>query len=425
MQNYQEAIDYLYKQLPVYHLIGPKAYKADLTNTIALCKHLGHPELKFKTIHVAGTNGKGSSSHMLAAIFQASGYKTGLYTSPHLKDFTERIKVNGTAIEQGYVADFVSRMVGAMDEIQPSFFELTTALAFEYFATQKVDIAIIEVGLGGRLDSTNVIHPELSLITNIGYDHMDILGNTLPEIAFEKAGIIKPHVPVVISESQSETSPAFSMIAAKAMSTITFADLLIDSKRLGEDQLLISAQDVNIQVKPQLKGIYQEQNIKGVVTCCIQLRKLNWQLPDGAIEEGINKTIQITGLKGRWQVLQNNPLVIADTGHNAEGIAQLVKQVAITPHNRLHWVFGMVKDKNHEKVLSLLPKQGQYYFCQAKNDRAMNATQLQNLATNQGLNGIIVSNVNDALALAKRKSNPDDLIMVGGSTFVVAEIDNL
>lgn len=422
---YKAALDFLYTQLPVYHLIGAKAYKKDLTNTIALCQILHNPQKKFKTIHVAGTNGKGSSSHMLAAILQSAGYRTGLYTSPHLKDFSERIKINGAGIDPKFVVEFVNRMKPAMADIQPSFFELTVAMAFEYFALNQVDLAVIEVGLGGRLDSTNIIQPEISLITNIGFDHMDILGNTLPEIASEKAGIIKQNTPVIISEHQPEIEDVFRKKAHALNSTIVFAAHEVVCHSLANGELSIQSNAFNGLLNPELKGRYQIKNVRGVIATASKMIELGWSIKPIDIENGVNKTVSLTGLKGRWQILQHNPLVVCDTGHNAEGILELIEQIALTPHAELHWVFGMVKDKSPEKVLSILPKQAHYYFCQAKIERALDASVLLNLATEKGLAGVAVADVNEALSMALRASKPQDLIMVGGSTFVVAEIDGL
>lgn len=423
--DYSTALNFLYSQLPVYHHIGAKAYKKDLTNTIALCSDLGNPQSKFKTIHVAGTNGKGSSSHMLAAILQSAGYKTGLYTSPHLKDFSERIKINGEEIDHQFVTDFVNRMKPAMAEIQPSFFELTVAMAFEYFAEHKVDIAVIEVGLGGRLDSTNIIQPEISLITNIGYDHMDILGDTLAEIAFEKAGIIKSNTPVIISERQPEIAAVFNNQAKEKVSSIQYASDEIICNRTTDGEIIVESTAFQGRLNPELKGSYQTKNIRGVIAVTSKMIESGWKITKANIVNGINNTVTLTGLKGRWQILQQNPLVVCDTGHNAEGILELIEQINQTTHATLHWVFGMLKDKNPEKVLSILPKHARYYFCQAKIERALNATELMNLATEKGLTGVAIPNVNAAMAMALRASKPEDMIMVGGSTFVVAEVDGL
>jgi dihydrofolate synthase / folylpolyglutamate synthase len=423
--NYRTALNFLYSQLPVYHQIGAKAYKKDLTNTIALCDGLGNPQTKFKTIHVTGTNGKGSSSHMLAAILQSAGYKTGLYTSPHLKDFSERIKINGREIDHQFVTDFVNQMKPAMAEIQPSFFELTVAMAFEYFARNKVDIAVIEVGLGGRLDSTNIIQPEISLITNIGYDHMDILGDTLAAIAFEKAGIIKPNTPVIISERQPEIDSVFDNQAKEKEAPIQYASDTIFCTRTSDGELLVKSNTFNGRMMPELKGSYQTKNICGVIATVIKMIESGWKISSTDIMNGINNTVTLTGLKGRWQILQQNPLVVCDTGHNAEGIHELIEQIKQTPHATLHWVIGMVKDKSPEKVLSILPKHARYYFCQAKIERALDANELLRLATERGLTGVAIADVNAALSMALRASKPEDMVMVGGSTFVVAEVDGL
>jgi dihydrofolate synthase/folylpolyglutamate synthase len=423
--TYRAALDYLYAQLPVYHLIGAKAYKKDLTNTIALCDGLGKPETKFKTVHVAGTNGKGSSSHMLAAVLQSAGYKTGLYTSPHLKDFSERIKINGLEIDHQFVIDFVNRMKPAMAAIQPSFFELTVAMAFEYFAQQKVDIAVIEVGLGGRLDSTNIINPEVSLITNIGYDHMDILGNALSEIAFEKAGIIKPDTPVIISERQPEIEAIFNDLAKEKKASIRYASDEIIGHRTADGEMIVESDLFHARLAPELKGSYQIKNIRGVIATIAQLIGAGWKISTAHMVTGINNTVRLTGLKGRWQILQQNPLLVCDTGHNTEGILELIDQINHTPHATLHWVLGMVKDKSHEKVLSILPTHAHYYFCQAKIERALDVNLLHHLAIERGLSGVAVADVNEAISLALRESQPDDLILVGGSTFVVAEVNGL
>jgi dihydrofolate synthase/folylpolyglutamate synthase len=425
LRSYQETIEYLYAQLAVYHLIGPQAYKADLTNTLELCQLLDNPQTRFKTVHVAGTNGKGSSSHMLAAIFQAAGYKTGLYTSPHLKDFSERIKINGQEINHDFVVAFTAKMEGPIQSIKPSFFELTVAMAFEYFALNQVDVAIIEVGLGGRLDSTNIIQPELSLITNIGYDHMDILGNTLPEIAFEKAGIIKHGTPVVVSERQSEVASVFLEKAKNENAPIGFAADYVQIQWMPNGQVKVQASDFSETLKPQLKGAYQSKNIAGVIAAALKLREGGWKILNAAIAEGINHVVDLTGLKGRWQIIRHKPLVVCDTGHNAEGIQELIKQIKQTQHRTLRWVFGVVKDKNPDRVLSILPKDAQYYFCRAKIQRALDAGELNSMAQAHGLNGEIIPDVNEALNKATADSAIDDLIMVGGSTFVVAEVSDL
>jgi dihydrofolate synthase / folylpolyglutamate synthase len=415
----------LYSQLPVYQNIGPKAYKADLTNTRALCKHVNNPQHKFKSIHVAGTNGKGSSSHMLAAILQSAGYRTGLFTSPHLKDFSERIRVNGELIAHNFVTGFVTEMESFINEIQPSFFELSVAMAFQYFANEGVDIAVIEVGLGGRLDSTNIIQPEVTLITNIGYDHMEILGDTLPQIAFEKAGIIKPHTPVVISERQPEVANVFIEQALNKKASVQFASDSIKCEWVNQQVLTVHTSTFNITTHPQLLGRYQAKNVAGVIAVALKMNELGWKIDNNDIIIGINKTVSLTGLKGRWQIIRKKPMVVCDTGHNAEGILELIAQIKTIPYKTLRWVFGMVKDKSPDSVLSILPNEAQYYFCQAKIERALDANQLLEMAQQYSLKGIAVPNVNEAIENALANSDPDDLIMVGGSTFVVGEVNNL
>jgi dihydrofolate synthase/folylpolyglutamate synthase len=425
-RSYHQTLEYLYAQLPVYHHIGSAAYKKDLTNTIALCQSLGNPHKKFKSIHVAGTNGKGSSSHMLAAILQTAGYTTGLYTSPHLKDFGERIKVNGKEVRKDFVVEFVDSMQPQIEKIQPSFFELTVAMAFEYFAVEQVDIAVIEVGLGGRLDSTNIIDPEISLITNIGFDHMDILGDTLSAIAKEKAGIIKPGRPVVISERQPEIENIFIEKAREYQSPIYFAQDCINTGKLESNDFLVAPMEFpSFEISPDLKGQYQEKNIKGVIQTALLLNKFGYTVSPSSIINGVNNTVKLTGLKGRWQTIHNHPPVICDTAHNVEGLREIINQIANTPHKNLRWVFGMVKDKSPDKVLAILPTDAQYYFCQAKIPRAMNARDLFDKALENGLKGKVVPDVNEALRSAMADSGPEDLILVGGSTFVVGEVDGL
>jgi dihydrofolate synthase/folylpolyglutamate synthase len=432
--TYQETIEYLYSRLPVFHRIGKAAYKADLSNTVALCEHLDNPQHKFKSVHVAGTNGKGSSSHMLAAILQSAGYKTGLYTSPHLKSFTERIRINGKEMPQEAVVEFVARNQAFVEKLQPSFFELTVGMAFEYFANEQVDIAIIEVGLGGRLDSTNVITPEVSLITNISWDHADILGDTLEKIAAEKAGIIKPNVPVVISERQPEIAHVFMEKAAQENAPIHFAEDEIHTRDLGiassgwrkvevadmqNDELLVSHVNVG------LLGEYQLKNITGVWKAVQVLQTLGWKITAENLITGIKRVTKLTGLKGRWQVLAEKPLTICDTGHNEGGLRLIVEQLNHLQYHRLHMVVGMVNDKDPEKILSLLPAKATYYFCQADLPRALDAELLVQAAAAYGLHGKVIRNVNEALAEARGQASPEDVIFIGGSTFVVAELDEL
>ncbi len=422
MDSYQQTLEYLYKNLPMYQRVGAVAYKNDLTNTLALCAALGNPERKFRSIHIAGTNGKGSSSHMLAAILQSAGYKTGLYTSPHLKEFTERIKINGHDVSQSFVVDFVDRVKRDLEEINPSFFETTVAMAFDYFAKEKVDIAVIEVGLGGRLDSTNVITPEVSLITNISWDHMDLLGDTLEKIAAEKAGIIKPGVPVIISERQREVENVFKDKSAQAKSPITFAQDVYQVKASGNGQFSILG---NVDYQLELKGNYQEKNLAGVLAVVDQLKKKGYSVSHKDIADGLQNTVVLTGLKGRWQKLGDDPFVVCDTGHNEAGVKEVLKQIAERRFRNLHMVWGTVKDKDPGRVLGLLPKDAHYYFCEAKIPRAMPAQELKEKAQQFGLQGEAIQDVNDAIAVAKQNASADDMIFIGGSTFVVAEIAEL
>jgi dihydrofolate synthase / folylpolyglutamate synthase len=424
--TYQESINYLYTSLPMFQRIGSAAYKENLDNTIALCKAIGNPERKFKAIHVAGTNGKGSSSHMLAAILQSEGYKTGLYTSPHLKEFTERIKIDGVEIQQDFVCDFVERIKPFIELIQPSFFEMTVAMAFDYFSKSKVDIAVIEVGLGGRLDSTNVITPLVSLITNISWDHKELLGDTLAKIAAEKAGIIKQNIPVVISEKQPEVQAVFSIKAGAEKAPISFAP---DSFRLEGNSSSFDVYEgdflVHRNLIPQLKGNYQRKNILGVVAVCKELTSQGFVIGNRSIKKGIENVIALTGLKGRWQKINSTPLTICDTAHNEAGVKEVLSQISAQSFKKLHIVWGMVKDKEILSILGLLPKDANYYFCQAKIPRAMDAKALSEKATSVGLDGVIVPDVNHAINQAGMKADPEDLIFIGGSTFVVAEIENL
>ncbi len=426
LRSYQQTLDYLYETLPMFHRIGAAAYRNDLKNTIALCEALGTPYQKFVSIHVAGTNGKGSTSHMLAAILQSAGYKTGLYTSPHLKEFTERIRINGVEIEKDFVVQFVDKLTPLLEEIQPSFFETTVGMAFDYFAFHKVDVAVIEVGLGGRLDSTNVITPVLSVITNISFDHKDLLGDTLPKIAAEKAGIIKPGVPVVVSERQAAVEHVFVMKAKETTSDILFASDHIRLEDRGE--AFDVYEDHKLQLKElvmQLKGHYQRKNLPGVLAAVGRLQRLGFSIPEDAIRKGVGEVISLTGLKGRWQTLRTSPLTICDTGHNPDGITEVMTQVKSIPYHSLHMVFGVVKEKELGEVLRLLPRDATYYFCQAKIPRALDANLLADAAAAAGLSGIVVPDVNEALQLASGRASEDDLIFVGGSTYVVAEIDGL
>jgi dihydrofolate synthase/folylpolyglutamate synthase len=423
--NYTETLTYLYQNLPMFQRIGSAAFKKDLTNTIALCDALGNPQHKFKSIHIAGTNGKGSSSHMLAAVLQSAGYKTGLYTSPHLKEFTERIRINGQEVSEDFVVDFVERIRPVIDTIRPSFFEITVAMAFDYFAHQQLDVAVIEVGLGGRLDSTNVITPLLSLITNISWDHVDMLGDTLEKIAQEKAGIIKRSVPVVISERQVEVEHVFMDKARESGSPITFASdqYQINHKSTGTYSINNGIDQYELTI--DLKGGYQAKNIAGVLASIDVLRKMGLAISDHQIAQGLKAVMRLTGLRGRWQTIGEKPLIICDTGHNEGGIREVVKQINEIPYHHLHMVIGLVKDKDVSKVLSLLPARATYYFCAASIPRAMPAEELKQKAEKYGLKGKIFHQVTDALQAAKANSEIDDLIFVGGSTYVVAEVDEL
>lgn len=424
--TYQQALTYLYQNLPMFQRVGAIAYKADLSNTLALCEALGNPQKTFKSIHIAGTNGKGSTSHMLASVLQSAGYKTGLYTSPHLKEFTERIRVNGNEITQSFVVDFVNRIKPQIDIIQPSFFEITVAMAFDYFRDQQVDIAVIEVGLGGRLDATNVITPILSVITNIGYDHKDILGDTLPQIAFEKAGIIKDHIPVVISERQSEVENVFIEKARAHRADIMFAS---DQYSVSVAKGLFRVEkNGSLQIrdlKLPLKGFYQKKNLAGVCKVFDVLEQLGVMIPYTALIHGLENVVVQTGLKGRWQQLNDKPLIICDTGHNADGIRELVAQIKQQSYKKLYMIIGMVKDKEPDAVLKILPTDAYYYFCQASIPRALEATQLRDHANRFQLEGEVEPDVNEAIRKAKAKADANDFIFIGGSTFVVAEIDAL
>ncbi|PRY15553.1 dihydrofolate synthase/folylpolyglutamate synthase [Pontibacter ummariensis] len=429
--TYQECLDYLYQQLPMYQRIGNAAFKKSLDNIVALCDALGQPHHQFKSIHVAGTNGKGSSSHMLAAVLQESGYKTGLYTSPHLKSFTERVRVNGQELPQDYLIRFVEQNKGLFEKIKPSFFEMTVALAFRYFADEQVDVAVIEVGLGGRLDSTNIITPELSLITNIGFDHQALLGNTIGEIATEKAGIIKAGVPVVISTRQQEAEDVFVAKAAQMNAPIYFAPDHVRVERTVGDQKHQVFQ-VYKEEKRYLEGLeldltgnYQQYNLPGVLQALALLQEQGYLIPEPALRSGLANTKSLTGLKGRWQVLNEEPLTICDTGHNVDGVRQIVDQLEALEPKQVHVVFGAVNDKDVSVILQLLPKKYRYYFCQAAIPRALPVQELQAKAREAGIIGGAFVTVGEAIHAAKANAKPDEVIFIGGSTFVVAEIDEL
>lgn len=414
----------------MFSRIGAAAYKADLTNTIRLCNTLGNPQHKFKSIHVAGTNGKGSTSHMLAAILQTAGYKTGLYTSPHLKDFRERIKVNGEMVSEEFVILFTERIRPRIEEIEPSFFEITVAMAFEYFAQQEVDIAIIETGLGGRLDSTNVIVPELSIITNIGWDHMNLLGNSLEKIAAEKAGIIKETIPVVVGEVIPETISIFEETANEKNAPLSIAERKrhITDWNWEKHELVVEVasehQTDHKIYHLDLQGVYQTKNLLTVLEACSILQQKGWKLDNDAIQQGLKHTKKITGLHGRWEVIHTSPLVVMDVAHNADGIRQLVQQAELISHDQLHIIIGMVKDKDIDRVLSLLPKTANYYFTKAQIPRALPENELMEKAGKLKLKGDSFPDVNEALEFALQHTHPDDLIIICGSVFLVGEVDS-
>jgi len=435
--RYQETIDYLYSRLPMFSRIGAAAIKPNLDNTIAICAFLGHPEKKIKTIHIAGTNGKGSTSHMLASIFQEAGYKTGLYTSPHLYDFRERIKVNGQMCSQDFVIDFTNKIKPCIEKIEPSFFEITVGMAFEYFAQEKVDIAIIETGLGGRLDSTNVIEPELSIITNIGFDHMALLGNTLEAIASEKAGIIKKETAVVIGASDIATKKVFEDKASKENAPIYFAEDFIEFKSFQNNwqnalfefnQPLIHLLDAplfpkNFTVECDLPAKYQAKNLKAVLVATQLLSTMGWKLTANKVMKALSQIKKNNGLMGRWECIQDRPRVILDVAHNEHGVHALLEQLASLTYQQLHIVTGMVKDKDVQSVLQLLPKNALYYFTQSHIPRALPVHELADQAAVIGLNGQSFEDVNLALKDAIKNANHQDLILVIGSVFLVAEVD--
>ncbi|OFY72164.1 MAG: dihydrofolate synthase [Bacteroidetes bacterium RIFCSPLOWO2_12_FULL_37_12] len=430
MNSYQEAEEFLFKQLPMFHRIGGAAYKNNLDNIKKLSEFLDNPEKKFKSIHVAGTNGKGSTCHFLASIFQTAGYKTGLFTSPHLKSFRERIKINGIPIEESEVVEFVNLCKSNLEILKPSFFEMTTALAFDYFAKSKVDIAIIETGMGGRLDSTNIITPILSVITSISMDHTEFLGDTLKKIANEKSGIIKQGVPVVISVCQKETDDVFSSVAAEKHCDIYFAEknYKVEAVRDAEDGVIVYFSVRKLPVSPftfietPLTGIYQSKNIPGVLKSVEILSKMGFFLNKRDVENGFAQVIKNTAFMGRWYMLQENPLIVCDVAHNEDGINHLMNQVSLMKFTKLIIVLGMVKEKESQKILKLLRKDAFYIFCEASIPRAKPAEELAEEARREGLNGIVEKKPSDALKLAKSKAGSGDFILITGSTFVVGEV---
>ena len=429
MTSYDTVLDYLYEQLPAYQRKGPAAYKNSLDNTLALDLLYDHPHKSYKTIHVGGTNGKGSVSHMMASVLQHAGYKVGLYTSPHLKDFRERIKVNGVMIGKEDVVWFVNdfRKKNEQLHIEPSFFELTVAMAFDFFRKQQVDVAIIEVGLGGRLDSTNILLPELSVITNIGLDHTALLGDTLETIAAEKAGIIKENVPVVVGTRHPDTTDVFQKKAKEAGALLYFADDFAGIPQpflsLSGKQLFSYEGDLNYKnIELDLLGNYQRYNLRTVLVALEQLKNTGWKLDEQSIRRGLSSVIDTTGLLGRWQILGANPKIVCDTGHNVDGITEVLMQLQNTPCEKLHLIIGMVNDKNIDGVLKLLPKEAIYYFTQARLPRALDRKQLKKMGADYGLTGQCYETVEDALKSAKKNASVNDLIFIGGSTFIVAEV---
>jgi len=428
LMNYQETIDYLFAKLPMFSRIGAAAFKKDLVNIQKLCDFLNDPHKKFRSVHVAGTNGKGSVSHMLAAILQTAGYKTGLYTSPHLKDFRERIKIDGEMVSQEFIIDFTQRIKVISEKIEPSFFEITVAMAFEYFVEQQVDIAVIETGLGGRFDSTNIITPELSVITNIGWDHMNILGDSLEKIAFEKAGIIKQNVPVIIGDVLPETEKVFIDIAAERSAVISIAaDVRQAINWYWRKHELI----VEVARKPRtdhqvyhldLPGIYQTKNLLTVLETCSLLQHKGWNIQEPDIRTGLQHAKKLTGLHGRWEVIHQQPLIILDVAHNEDGIKMLMEHAEVTDHDHLHIVLGVVKDKELEKILALFPRLADYYFTSADIPRALDAQILQEKAAALGLKGGIYEDVNNAIKAAVLKASKQDMILVCGSVFLVGEV---
>ena len=402
--NYQETLSWMFNRLPMFQTQGKNALNNKLDNILTFTSALGNPQTKFKSLHIAGTNGKGSSSSMLASILQEAGYKVGLYTSPHLKDFRERIKIDGKEIPEDYVVNFISENKSFLEEHSLSFFEMTVGMAFSYFSEEKVDIAVIEVGLGGRFDSTNIIIPEVSLITNISKDHTDILGDTLPKIAFEKAGIIKQNVPVVISEYQEETAPVFTARAKEMKAPIIFAN------------------HIETSLTTDLQGTYQEKNIKGVIAVIELLIHQGWDITSENIAQGLLHVVRNTNLKGRWQTLSSYPTIVCDTGHNVGGLTYVMEQLKKQTYTHLHIVVGFVKEKDVNSVLELFPKEATYYFCSPAIARGLNVNTLKEIATAKGLQGETYSSVAEALNVAKAQALPTDFIFVGGSTFVVAEV---
>ncbi|MFP4690644.1 MAG: bifunctional folylpolyglutamate synthase/dihydrofolate synthase [Bacteroidales bacterium] len=429
--DYQQTLDYLFGQLPMFQRIGAAAYKADLSTTIELCRYLDNPERVFPSIHVAGTNGKGSVSHMIASVLQEQGLKTGLTTSPHLKDFRERIRVNGAMIPKDAVSDFVAAHRSYFDSLKPSFFEMTMGMAFDWFARQKVDIAVVETGMGGRLDSSNVVCPLLTIITNIGLDHMQFLGNTPRDIAVEKAGIIKQGVPLVVGRRQPELHDIFESAAAKRQAPLFVApdhfEVIHTGIKVEKGRALkevkVRHQGAGHLYLTDLMGDYQIENLLTVLQAMKTLTLAGGRkVPASAVRDGLRNVVANTGIAGRWQQLTDKPKVICDSGHNADGIRQILEQLQSEPHDQLRVVFGMVEDKERKEILKMLPRSAVYYFCKPNVIRGLDAKELAMDASSSGLHGNVYPSVQDALASAKEDASPYDLIFVGGSTFVVSEV---
>lgn len=427
--DYPQTLDYLFTRLPMFQRVGAPAFKKDLTNTIRLCEALGNPQHRFASVHIAGTNGKGSVTHMIAAVLQQAGFRTGIYCSPHLKDFRERIKVNGEVADEGFVVDFTERMKPLIEAIEPSFFEITVAMAFDYFARQKVDVAVVETGMGGRFDSTNVLRPVLSVITNIGMDHQQFLGDTLEDIAFEKAGIIKPGTPVVIGETHLETEPVFRDMAFGRQAHLRFADQDMQAEIIGS-----SLTDTHFRLSENapfgLESInidngaaYQSRNVVTALAALDELSGLGWVVGSEAVRAGLAGFQALTGFRGRWMVLQGEgPIIIADCAHNPDGMVLAMAQMDAIPHHKLHMVIGTVNDKKLKPYLDTMPADAVYYWCAPDIPRALDAKALEKAGSSQGRKGLSYTSVAQALTAAKDAASADDLIYVGGSIFVVAEV---
>lgn len=422
--TFEETLTFLYEKLPMFQRIGKTAFKKDLSNTIKLCEALGNPQNKIKCIHIAGTNGKGSTAHALASVFMEAGYKTGLYTSPHLKSFTERIKLNGKELDEQYVIDFVQNHKSLIEEVKPSFFEITVVMAFDYFAKHQPDICLIEVGMGGRFDSTNVINPLLSIITSIGLDHQEYLGYDLESIAFEKAGIIKKNRPVCISNRHIETDKVFIQKAEETNSPIYFAEDEIIIKEI-DNKIYINSKGNDFHFEFGLKGAYQQKNIPGIIKSLELSSEMGFKIRRENIMNGLSRIVQNTGIKGRWQVLQEKPMVICDTGHNIDALNIIFNQISSIPHEKLFLLLGFVNDKELDAVFDLFPQKAQYIFSKANIPRAKNLEEISEMAEKRRLNFKLIEDVNEAYSYCLNLASAKDLVFVGGSTFIVAELNSL